>query len=157
MNTRLLYVVLFVQFVFAGALICIGLQSRANRKESYLELTHRVTEGYASAADFEELAARLRDDADKTTVRTLFGLPVVRANQIEVVENGKTSALKGELWIYYPLTSPSQASGTVASPIDAADAAKLSGPVTCFVVEFDAHGAAKGRLATVNHPLAPVK
>ena len=83
MNQRALYVVLAVQALFAGALLYAGITSRESRRIGYLELTHRVTAGQASVADFEKLAGFLPDPIEKPAIRSLFGLPVVRATSIQ--------------------------------------------------------------------------
>ncbi len=149
MSPRMLNIVLLVQALFAGALLYIGYVSRENRRYEYLELTHRVTEGQASAADFEKLGSFLQADAGKAEARMLFGLPVARATQLELKD---TSTIKGEFWIYY---TPQQ-TGTPESssaPVDASDVEKLKGPIQCFVIEFDKKGRAKARMESVVHPL----
>lgn len=150
MNTRLLYIILFAQVIFAGGLLYVGRQSRANRRQDYLELTHRVTSGQASAADFERLSGHLPDGADKTAVRSLLGPPLMRANRVEY-EDGKSSAPNSSVWLYYPLNA--ETAEAPAAPLDVAEIEKLKGPVACFVVEFNERGRASWRMGKVNHPL----
>ena len=149
MNMRLLYVVLIVQCLFAGSLIYLGRQSRANRKYDYLELTHRVTNGQARVDDYGKLASFLPPKADKTDVRSLFGLPLLRVAKIEF-EDGTTSEPKGEAWLYYPATGAS-----AEKPTDIQDVMGLKGTVTCFVAEFDERGRAVCGLKKVKHPVTP--
>ena len=147
----MLNVVLVVQALFAGALLYAGIASRESRRIGYLELTHRVTAGQATTEDFEKLVGFLPDPADKAAIRILFGLPVIRASAIQLKDSGE---LKGDLWIYYPLKqAPTIENPTV--PIDAVETEKLSGPVMCFVFEFDARGRAAWRKENVLHPLHP--
>jgi hypothetical protein len=145
-NTRWLGAIMFVQICFVGALIFVGQRSRENRKSDYLELTHRATAGEASMADFEKLAAFLPEKADKTEVRAVFGLPVLRATKVEIAGE-KPETLSGEIWLYYA------APGHAEHPVDSADAEKLSGPVDCFLVRFDERGRAKARRGMVVHPV----
>jgi hypothetical protein len=154
MNTRLLYVILFTQVLFAGALLYIGRQSRANRKQDYLELTHRVMAGHGRDEDFEKLIDYLPKNADKTVVRSLFGLPVARMKQIETLPKGKDSLLKGDFWLYYPVKDE----GTPEAPatiVDTADVENLKGELRCFIIEFNDRGRVDHfRTVVVEHPLA---
>jgi hypothetical protein len=142
MNIRLLYVILAIQALMGGALLYVGYTARENRKTAYLELTHRVTAGTATVAEFEKLLVFLPADADKSVVRALFGLPLERRS------SSAKDAL--ETWLYYPLTEEQLARG---ERIDISDVKKFKGDVKCFVVEFDARGKAHAKLAPVNHPL----
>jgi hypothetical protein len=141
MNIRLLYVLLAVQALFAGALLYVGYTARENRKTAYLELTHRVTSGTATAAEFEKLQAFLPGNADKAIVRALFGLPVERR-----IAAGNVAP---ETWLYYPLTEDQLARG---ERIDSADVKNFKGAVVCFVIEFDERGKAHAKLGPVQHP-----
>lgn len=149
MPPKMLNVLLVVQALFAGSLLYIGYTSRENRKQDYLELTHRVTAGQASAADFQKLAGFLPDWGGKPEVRALFGLPVTRATQLELKD---AKPITGEYWVYYtprqvgPIEMP-------LTPVDSADVEKLQGSVACFVVEFDKKGRAKPRMENVVHPI----
>lgn len=150
-NTRLLHILLIVQFVFAGALIFVGVQVRSKRRLDYLELTHRVTSGRARREDFEKLAAFLSDRAQPDEVRALFGLPLQRANDIEVEIDGKLQTLPTESWIYYFDSVPADPENALA-PIDRDDAEKLTGLQLCFVVSFSMRHASE-HVLKVMHPL----
>lgn len=144
MNSRLLYVFLFVQGLFALSLIYVGMRSREARKQDYLELTHRVTAGHASLEDFDRLKLNLATNADAERVRALFGLPVQTASSIELAgEKGKPHT--GTFWIYY-----AEAEGQ--RPIDRDAAQKLSGGVKCFVVSFN-EKSTRGDVVEVVHPI----
>ena len=145
MNQRVLKVVLVVQVLFAGALLYVGYSSRESRKVGYLELTHRVTAGQASLDDFEKLSGFLPETADKQVVRSLFGLPAVRARSTMLNDQEQTK-IPNDVWIYYPL-------GKNVAPVDSVDVEKLSGSVDCFVIQFDSRGRATSRKASVPHPL----
>ncbi len=151
MNPRVLNVVLVVQALFIGALLYAGYCSREARKVGYLELTHRVTSGQATVDDFEKLALFLPETADKLVVRSLFGLPVGRANSVTLKDASK---LEGDMWIYYPLAKPASPE-TPPEPIDIPDGANLSGDVKCLVVQFDKRGRATWKIAEVIHPILP--
>ena len=84
-------------------------------------------------------------------IRVLFGLPVFRASAIQLKDIAEQ---KGDFWIYYPLMQ-APALERPAAPIDAAEAEKLAGPVTCFIFEFDARGRAAWRKEIVVHPIHP--
>lgn len=145
MNRRLLYVFLFVQGLFALAIIYVGSRAREARKQDYLELTHRVTAGHASLDDFQKVKALLMPDADPERVRALLGLPVQTAGSLELAsEKGKPHA--GKFWIYY-------AESDGQRPIDRDAAQKLTGGVKCFVVEFAANRA-RGDVVEIIHPIA---
>jgi hypothetical protein len=149
MNTRLFYALLAVQALFALGLIVVGLRSRDERRLEYLELTHRITSGHAKPEDFMKLSSLITHEADETVVRTLFGPPLRRATEIEVVEKDSDSSAqhrKGNFWIYYPVGAQDRA-------LDFDALSKLQGPVQCFVVEFDAKGRARGDMISVMHPL----
>ena len=149
MNQRVLNVVLVMQALFIGALLYAGYCSRESRKVGYLELTHRVTAGQATVDDFEKLGAFLPETADKPIVRSLFGLPVVRASFVRLEDATK---LEGDLWIYYPLSKPASPE-TPPELIDSPDAEKLSGVVKCCVIQFDKRGRASWKMADVVHPI----
>jgi hypothetical protein len=149
MNTRLFYAVLAVQALFALGLILVGLRARDERRLEYLELTHRVTSGQAKPEHFMKLSSVVTQEADETIVRALFGPPLRRAAEIDVVkgsDDSKTEHRKGNFWVYYPADSQGR-------PLDFDAASKLQGPVQCFVVEFDAKGRARGDIITIMHPL----
>lgn len=151
MNPRMLNIVLLTQALFAGALLYAGYASREGRRIGYLELTHRVTAGQATIEDFDKLTGFLPEISDKPTIRVLFGLPVIRATALQLKD---TAEQKGDFWIYYPLMQ-SPTLERPAVPIDAAEAEKLAGPVTCFIFEFDARGRAAWRKEIVVHPIHP--
>ena len=146
MNNRLLYTVLFVQFIFAVGLIVVGTRSREDRRASYLEITHRVTSGYATEEHFTDLSASLAQAADAQAVRALLGPPLAIASKLELGENEKLETKSGTFWLYYVLIPPN-------APVDPGTTNKLTGPVRCFVIEFDVRGRPAGRLAWVKHPL----
>lgn len=150
MNMRALYVVLAIQALFAGALLYVGYTARENRKTAYLELTHRITSGTATANDYEKLQAYLPYDADRAIVRALFGLPLVRRAQLKSDDSKKKDYEVTEVWIYYPLTTDQASKG---GRIDVPDAEKLSGEVQIYIVEFDERGRAHAELRTLKHPL----
>ena len=148
MDRRLLYVVLFVQGLFAIALIYVGSRAREARKEDYLELTHRLTAGHASVEDFEKVKTLLVPSDDPERVRALLGLPVLTADSLELAaEKGKPRA--GKFWIYYAEAADQHA-------VDSAAAQKFSGGVKCFVVEFTDKGP-RGDVVEVVHPVGAVK
>ncbi len=153
MNIRLSKIVLLVQALFAGLLLYIGYSLRAARKQEYLEWTHRVTSGQATSADFQKLADRLDDTADRTVIRTLFGLPVKRVHHLELKDGSKLESAKGEYWIYYPNNPPETPESNI-TPIDENGADKFTGPIPCFIVEFNERGRATAQFATVMHPIA---
>lgn len=156
MNTRLLYFLLAVQIFFAGALLFIGIQVREKRRGDYLELTHRVTSGRASRGDYEKLLTYIPERAEKPEIRSLFGLPLLRVDGTEIDEDGKRSALKDESWLYY--FAPKMIDPDNPPPLlDDSDALKLSGPQSCFVVNFNERGRAAARIANVIHPVSPRK
>ena len=151
-NTRLLYVLLAVQFLFAGALIFVGEQVRSKRRLDYLELTHRVTSGRARRDDFEKLAALLPERAERPEVRALFGLPLLRADGVDSDEAGQRRRETGEFWIYYFAAAASDPENPPA-PFDKSDAEKLSGIQNCFVIAFDAKGRATAKVMALVHPI----
>jgi hypothetical protein len=155
MNTRLLYVLLAVQALFAAALLYVGYVARDNRRQAYLELTHRVTSGQAGSAEYTQLAGFLSRDADKTAVRALFGLPVLRTAQV-AIDEGKSTAtvIQGDYWIYYPNDTQS---GEPGKPVDTADTELFTQSCQCFLIEFDAKGRASGRLVKLAHPVLLMK
>jgi hypothetical protein len=154
MNTRLLYFLLFVQFVFAGSLIYLGTQVREKRRKDYLDLTHRVTSGRASQADFEKLLPFVPERAEKPEIRALFGCPLLRAQSVELEEEGKRTSAKGESWLYYFAAEIRNPENPPAPP-DISDTEKLTGPQPCFIVTFNERGRATARVARVIHPLKP--
>jgi hypothetical protein len=147
LNTRLFYTLLAVQALFAAGLIAVGLRSREDRLVEYLELTRRITSGQAKADDFLKLSSKTAAEADAVTVRSLFGPPLQRATELDVTgSDGKPEHRSGNYWIYYPADAEGR-------PIDFDALAKLSGPVQCFVVAFDAKGRARGEMLSVVHPI----
>jgi len=145
MNQVMLKVVLVVQVLFAGALLYVGYSSRESRKVGYLELTHRVTAGQASLDDFDKLSGFLPETADKAVVRSLFGLPTAHVRSSFLNDQEQTK-IENDVWIYYPL-------GQNAAPVDTVDIEKWSGPVDCFIIQFNDRGRATSRKANVPHPL----
>lgn len=152
MNTRLAYVALFVAFVCAGALYFFGVQMREKRRQDYLALTHRVTAGRGTRADYEKLMAFIPERAEREEIRVLFGLPLLRANAIKIEENGNQTESPGESWLYSisPDFSPQEKPPPL---IDITDAEKLTGPQMWFVVTFNERGRATARIASVVFPL----
>ena len=138
-NKGLLRVVLIVQALFAFSLIYIGTRARENRKQDYLELTHRVTSGQASEEEFVKLSKILPFPSDKEIVRSLFGLPLETRSELLL----EGSALKkGEFWLY----APAAEDGKLIGPLEFS---ALKGRVRCFVVEFDTNGRAHPQMAWV--------
>ena len=144
MNKRALYVLLAIQVLFAGSLIYLGSQAREARRDEYLVLTHRITSGMASEADFNRVAEHMPGDAGAQVVRALFGLPVEIRFEIPVEgEHSIVQTRTGVFWIYYP-----NLNGTV---IDGISIRKLGGAVNCFVVQFDKNDKAKAEWLKIVH------
>jgi len=146
MNKRALRILAAIQLLFAMSLIYVGIVSRNNRQLDYLERTQRIIAGRASSEDFENVKRVLPKDSDADAVRSLLGLPVLRARQLVFVEPN-IGEQNGTFWIYYPRE-------VAPAPVDADSVALLKGPIRCFVVKMQKDGAF-GEMATVNHPLAP--
>ena len=159
-NKSLLRVVLIVQALFAFSLIYIGTRARENRKQDYLELTHRVTSGQASEEDFVRLSKMLPFPSDKEIVRSLFGLPLETRGELVIEESSpepdntkassaagiaKSASKKGEFWLY----SPAGEDGKLIGP---QEFSALKGRVRCFVVEFDSNGRAHPEMTWVVRP-----
>ena len=140
-NTRLLQAVLIVQALFAFSLIYIGSRARENRKQDYLELTHRVTSGQANEADYLKLAGMVPMQADKEVIRSLFGPPLLAKSEV-VFDEDNLGAVKGTFWLYFVV-------GEDGKIVGVQDVAELKGRVRCFVVGFNADGRAQWRMAWV--------
>jgi hypothetical protein len=147
MNTRLLYIILLVQALFAFGLIMVGMRSRENRRNEYLEQSWLVSSGQATAEDFANLKTHLGPETDAQLVRSLFGVPMQTASEIEIGD-GKTEKRAGEFWLYYPRNP-----GEPAKLLSPNSAKELKGPVQTFVISFDEKGFAKGEMLTVKHPV----
>ena len=141
-NTRLLYVILIVQALFAFSLLYVGGRARENRRQDYLELTHRVISGHASEEDFSKLAKLLPARADAETVRLLFGLPLRTSLQLNLGDPPQVH--KGEFWVYYP-------TGPEGQSIGLQEMQELKGAVRCFIIEFDAKTVVRDEFAPVVH------
>jgi hypothetical protein len=147
MNKRLLYLILLVQVLFAFGLIMIGIRARDNRRNEYLELTWLVSSGQATTEDFAKLKSHLGPESDAQMVRSLLGVPMQTASEVEIGET-KIEKRTGEFWLYYPRDP-----GAPAALLSPESARKLSGAVKTFVVSFDEKGFAKGEMLMVKHPV----
>jgi hypothetical protein len=148
MNTRVLYIIVGIQVLFAISLIVIGTRARDSRKQEYLELTNRVTSGYATEEEFAKLAGYIPAGADAQTVRSLFGAPLQIVGSL-IAGDETLEPRTGKYWIYYVAQND--------EPVDPEKIPTLKGKIRCFVVEFNEQRRARGKVVWVQHPIEPSK